>query len=208
MKSLLHHHRVLHRQRLIEAEVLAHGLKRLRRGVAAGDAGGGIGAGRGEEDQEHQHADAEHHEQHLAERRIEGAAASGASRCAASSAGSSASRKPSPRTLSVEHREHDGDARRQRHHRPRVEQALAVLDDGAPACIGRLHADRQERQRRLGQHVDRHHAAARRRSASSSRWAGCRATGCDAPARRGRWRPARTRFRVSDSTWPRIGRAT
>src|SRR5205807_9265061 len=34
---------------------------------------------------------------------------------------------------------------------------LAVEDDRPPACGRRLHADREKRERRLGQHVDREH---------------------------------------------------
>ena len=40
---------------------------------------------------------------------------------------------------------------------PRVQHVLAVEDDRAPARLRRLHADREERQRRLGEHVDREH---------------------------------------------------
>src|SRR4029079_16555334 len=84
--------------RLMEAEALAHGFERLGRGVATGDAGGGIGARCHEEDEEHQHADAEHHKGHLAE-----AAKQGEQHQSPPSLilerGSSASRSPSPSTL-------------------------------------------------------------------------------------------------------------
>src|SRR5262245_13581980 len=56
-----------------------------------------------------------------------------------------------------EHRERDRDPGRERDRGPRVEELLTVVDDRAPARVGRLHADREERERRLGQHRDRHH---------------------------------------------------
>ena len=46
---------------------------------------------------------------------------------------------------------------RQRHPRPACKQVLAVLDDGAPAGVGRLHADRQEGQRAFSDDVEGHH---------------------------------------------------
>ena len=110
----LHHQRVLHRQRLIEAEARAHGGQHLRRGVAPGDARGGIGAGRGEEDQEDEDADAEHHEEHLGQAADEGVSIS-RQPIRSLARGSSASRTPSPSTLSASTVQHDGDAGRQRH---------------------------------------------------------------------------------------------
>src|SRR5579872_6098437 len=56
-----------------------------------------------------------------------------------------------------QHRQHDGDAGRDRDPGPGIDQILAVLDDRAPARIRRLDADREERQGRFGQHVDRDH---------------------------------------------------
>src|SRR3954453_17250830 len=50
-----------------------------------------------------------------------------------------------------QHRQHDHDPRRDPPPRPAVEEVLAVVDDRAPARLGRLHPDRQERQRRLGE---------------------------------------------------------
>ena len=86
--------------RLIEAEALAHGFENFGRGIAPGDASGRVGAGRREEDQEHQHADAEHHEGHLAK-----AAKQGVDHqprpILILERGSSASRRPSPSTLSA-----------------------------------------------------------------------------------------------------------
>src|SRR6266487_7052556 len=45
-----------------------------------------------------------------------------------------------------QHREHDHDPGRDRDPRPRVEQALAVVDDAPPTGVGRLHADAKEGQ--------------------------------------------------------------
>src|SRR5437868_6092416 len=42
-------------------------------------------------------------------------------------------------------------------HRPGVEQRQTVVDDRAPARVRRLHADREEGERRLRQHVQRGH---------------------------------------------------
>ncbi len=64
---------------------------------------------------------------------------------------------PVAQDVEGQHREHDGDARGDRHHRAGIDQILPVLDDGAPARVGRLHADGEEGQRRFRQHVDRHH---------------------------------------------------
>src|SRR5258706_7724555 len=64
-----------------------------------------------------------------------------------------------PITQHVEskHAEHDGDTRRQRHPRPRIKDVLAILDDRAPARVGRLHADGQKRKCGFGQHVEGQH---------------------------------------------------
>src|SRR6266568_3383752 len=50
-----------------------------------------------------------------------------------------------------QHDENDHESGRERDPRPRVQQVLAVAVDRSPAGIGRLHTDRQERQRRLGE---------------------------------------------------------
>jgi hypothetical protein len=62
-EELLHHDRVLHGQRPVEAEVVPHLLERLRGRISARNACGRIVARRGEEDQEGEHGDREHHEQ-------------------------------------------------------------------------------------------------------------------------------------------------
>ena len=84
------------------------------RGVAAGDARGRIGAGRCEEDQEHQHADAEHHEQHLAEPPEEGEQHQLASQ---PDLGARIERiaQTVAEHIEREHGQHDGDAGGQRH---------------------------------------------------------------------------------------------
>ena len=64
-EEALHHQHVLNRERSVEPEVVANGGEHLGRGIASGDARGGVGSGRGEEDQEHQDADAGHDEEHL-----------------------------------------------------------------------------------------------------------------------------------------------
>ena len=69
-------------------------------GVAAGDPGGGVDAGRGEEDQVDQHADREHHEDHREEPADE-ERGHGAFPARSRARGSSASRRPSPKTFSV-----------------------------------------------------------------------------------------------------------
>src|SRR5215469_1612645 len=56
-----------------------------------------------------------------------------------------------------QYREHDHDPGRHRHPGPAVQQVLAVADDRAPAYVGRLHADGQERQRGLEDDVGRDH---------------------------------------------------
>src|SRR5262249_15551437 len=56
-----------------------------------------------------------------------------------------------------QHGQDDHDARRERNPRPGIQQLLAVVDDRPPADIRWLHADGQERQRRLGQHVGGDH---------------------------------------------------
>src|SRR5262252_3232621 len=56
-----------------------------------------------------------------------------------------------------QHRQHDQDAGRDRYPRSGVEELLAVVDERAPADIGRLDADRQERQGRLCQDGRRDH---------------------------------------------------
>ncbi len=71
--------------------------------------------------------------------------------------GSSASRTAVAEDVQAEHGGDDCEARRDRDPGPCVEQALAVVDDRAPARVRRLHADREERERRLGQHVERDH---------------------------------------------------
>ena len=55
-----------------------------------------------------------------------------------------------------EHRERDRKAGRERNRRAGADQLVSVLDDRPPARVRRLNADRQERERRLGEHRDRH----------------------------------------------------
>ena len=48
----VHHQRILHRQRAVEAEIVPDLRERFLRGIAPGDARGGVGARRREEDEE------------------------------------------------------------------------------------------------------------------------------------------------------------
>ena len=157
-EDLLHHDEILHVERLIEAKALAHRLEHFRArhcGPAMREAG--IGARRREEDQEHQHADAEHHKEHLSEALQQGEKHQpppqpdlGARiKRVAQAVAQHIERQHATATMAM-----PGASAT---HGPRIEQALAILDDGSPARIGRLHADRQEGQSGFGQHVERHH---------------------------------------------------
>ena len=118
-EQAVHEERVLHRERAIEPEAVAHRRERLRRGVAAGDPGRRVGAGRGEEDQENEDADPKHHEGHLQEAAKEGGDHRGGQPIRTLARGSSASRTPSPRTL-------------------RAKTVTAMAMPGARATIGRV----------------------------------------------------------------------
>ena len=90
----------MHVERLVETEALAHGLENFRRGVAARYARRGVRPRRGKEDQEHKHADAEHHKDHLTEALKQGKEHQ-LRPILIFERGSSASRKPSPRTFNA-----------------------------------------------------------------------------------------------------------
>ena len=169
-----------------------------------------VDARRGEEDQEHEHADAEHDEQRRSSRRMMNAITRPPACRPKPDLGARVERVAHAVAQHVEreHGEHDGEAGRDRHPGPRVEQALPVLDDRAPAGVRRLHADRQERERRFGQHAGREHQREEHDQGRDdvgqdvARRAGA---GCSRP---GRSRPGRTPSARSESTSPRIGRAT
>ncbi len=102
----------------------------------------------------------------------------------------------------------DRDARGDRHHGPGVEQPEPVVDDRPPAGLRRLHADRQERQRRLGEHVERGHQ--RQEDHDGRQHVGQHVLAHDLA---GREAPtpiaAATNSRCRSAiTWPRSGRAT
>src|SRR4029077_10569613 len=58
---------------------------------------------------------------------------------------------PVPEHVERQHRQHDHDPGGDGYPRPRVQQARAMAEYGAPAGVGRLHPDPKERQGRLGE---------------------------------------------------------
>ena len=155
-----------------------------------------------EEDQEDEHADREHHEQRSRPSSRRTRKVTTAASSSASSAGRARRERRRRSTFSASTVSTIVIPGAIATARPRVEQALAVLDDRAPARLRRLDADREERQRRLGQHRRSRSSAAAARSRSRPRSAGSPGTPAGSSPRPGRPPPRRTPSRAATETSP------
>ena len=164
-EELLHHHRVLDGQRPVEAEVVAHRASvsgaALRPAMRAAGSTPGVA-----KKIRNTSTLMPNITKSIATQPADDEGDHAASPTRSLARGSSASRTPSPRTLRQSTVSTMAMPGASATHGPGVEQRPGRPDDRAPAGVGRLHADREERQRRFGEHVDARSSAGRTRSAS------------------------------------------